>query len=317
LLGVVSSFLAVVDDGGIRRPQNDGTESFIAILDEDTDPVIRASTGRFAHYIKINDAVDPQQMKAIQEVLNHGILKLLPQTTLIPLKVGETTIGLIYLDHQVIDNQDLELLNLFANQAAVAIQNSQLYTMAAIDKLTGLYVRSFFEKWFQRELRTVFRSQQIISLLMVDLDKLKRINDLAGHLAGDQALVEVSNILRQATRNTDIVGRYGGDEFIVLLPQTDTEGAERVGKRIISLFKGKILPSDKGDMALQGSVGLCTLKSHTLKANDILHPIPQEYFENIGLLLIKNADEALYASKKAGGGQVHSNPSIYWPPFTV
>jgi diguanylate cyclase (GGDEF)-like protein len=317
LLGVVNSFLAVVDDGGIRHHQNkDETESFLAIIDEDTDLVIRASTGRFIHHLKINEAVEPEQLRVIQEVLNRGAIRLLPETTLIPLRVGGMTIGIIYLDRQVIQPQDLELLNVFSNQAAVAIQNSQLYMMAAIDKLTGLYVRSFFEKWFQRELRTAFRSQQALSLLMIDLDKLKRINDLAGHLAGDQALVEVGNILRRATRNADVVGRYGGDEFIVLLPHTDRQGAELVGKRILSFFDGKIIPSDEGNLALQGSIGLCTLEPHMLKPEDIPHPVPQDYFENMGLILIKNTDEALYASKKAGGGQLHSGPSVQWPLFT-
>jgi diguanylate cyclase (GGDEF)-like protein len=315
LLGVVNSFLAVMNDGGIRRPQKDEAEGFLAIINEDTDLAIRASTGRFTSQIKINEAVKPEQMRIIQEVLNLGKIKLLADTTLIPLKVGETTIGIIYLDRQVVQPQDLELLSVFANQAAVAIQNSQLYMMAAIDKLTGLYVRGFFENWFQRELRTAFRSQQALSLLMIDVDKLKRINDLAGHLAGDEALVAVGRILAQATRNTDIVGRYGGDEFIILLPQTSLQGAELVGKRIISLFDGKTIPFSEGTLALHGSLGLCTLEPHKLTPEDIPHPVPQEYFENTGILLIKSADKALYESKKEGGGQLRSSPSVQWPPF--
>jgi diguanylate cyclase (GGDEF)-like protein len=317
LLGIVNSFLAVVDGGGIRHLQkNDEAESFLAIVDEDTDLAIRASTGRFTHYLKINEAVEPGQMGIIKEALNHGKIKLVSGTTLIPLKVGEMTIGIIYLDRQVVKPQDLELLNVFANQAAVAIQNSQLYMMAAIDKLTGLYVRSFFEKWFQRELRTAFRSQQALSLLMVDLDKLKRINDLAGHLAGDQAIVSVGNLLRQSTRTSDVIGRYGGDEFIIILPETGRQGAELVGKRILSYFKGKTIPSDAGDLALQGSIGICILEPHAFKPEDIPHPIPQDYFENTGLTMIKNADAALYESKKAGGGQLHSSLSAQWPLFT-
>jgi diguanylate cyclase (GGDEF)-like protein len=152
---------------------------------------------------------------------------------------------------------------------------------------------------------------------MIDLDKLKLINDLAGHLAGDQALVVVSHILRRATRNTDVVGRYGGDEFIIILPQTGREGAELVGNRIISLFEGKTISSADGDLVVRGSVGLITLEPHTMKPEDIPHPVQQDYFENTGLMLIQNADEALYAGKKAGGGQLHSNPPVQWPPLTI
>jgi diguanylate cyclase (GGDEF)-like protein len=315
LLGVVNSFLAVIDSGGIRSPANDENEGFLAILDEDADLEIRAGTGRFSASLKIDDAIEPEHMEIIREVLNHGTVSLRPGITVIPLKVGEMTNGIIYFDRQVIQPQDLELLNIFANQAAVAIQNSQLYMMAAIDKLTGLYVRSFFEKWFQRELRTAFRSQQTLSLLMIDLDKLKQINDLAGHLAGDQALVAISETLRQATRNTDVAGRFGGDEFIILLPQTGREGGELVGNRFINLLKGKTILHDELDLAVECSVGLSTLEPHTLKREDIPHPIPLDYFENSGHLLIKNADEALYASKKAGGGKLHSSPPMQWPRF--
>jgi len=316
LLGIVNSFLAVMDGGGIRCPQDDNPESFLAMIDEDADLLIRASTGRFAHHKNISEVVQPAQTKIIQEVINRGVIRLLPNTTLIPLKVGEMTIGIIYLERQIVQPQDLELLNVFANQAAVAIQNAQLYTMAAIDKLTGLYVRNFFEKWFDRELRTAFRSQQVLSLLLLDLDKLKRINDLAGHLAGDQALATVGKILRQATRNTDIIGRFGGDEYIILMPQTGREGAELVGNRIISLFKTETIPSNEGDLPLQGSLGISTIEPHTFKPEDIPHPIPQDYFEKVGLDLIKIADQKLYASKKAGGGQLQSSPPGKWPPFT-
>lgn len=316
LLGVVNSFLAVLDEKSIHSAQSAENESFLALIDDDTDLVIRASTGGFAGQVKVNDVFDQEKIKTINQILKSGEIKILPEVTVVPLKVGQVTIGMIYLDRQVILSQDQELLNVFANQAAVAIQNIQLYEMATIDQLTGLYVRSFFEKWLARELRTAFRSQQALALLMVDLDKLKQINDLAGHPAGDQALAAVGDILRQATRDTDVLGRYGGDEFTVLLPHTEREGAERVGKRIVSLFKGKTIPTSEGNLVLQGSLGLSILEPHTLKIEDIPHPVPLEYFESMGHALIKNADEALYASKKAGGGQLHTSPLAYWPPFT-
>ena len=175
LLGVVNSFLAVLDDGGLRNGQIEQAQSFLAMIDEDTDLIIRASTGHFVSYTKVSDVIDGEGVRIIQETLRQGTIKLLPDTTVVPLRVGQLTIGMIYLDRQVILPEDKELLNVFANQVAVAIQNSQLYEMATIDHLTGLYVRSFFEKWLHRELRTAFRSQQSLSVLMMDLDKFKHI----------------------------------------------------------------------------------------------------------------------------------------------
>lgn len=84
-----------------------------------------------------------------------------------------------------------------------------MYEMAALDPLTGVYTRRFFEQRMLRELRTAFRSQQPLALLMLDLDHLKQINDVAGHLVGDQALRIFGQVLRQTTRSNDIVGRYG------------------------------------------------------------------------------------------------------------
>ncbi len=316
LLGVVNSFLAVLDEGGIRYTKDGKTEGFLALIDDDTDLVVHASTGGFSSNVKVSDILDQGQIKTIREILKDGTIKLLPEITVVPLKVGELTIGMIYLDRRVSMPQDQELLNVFANQAAVAIQNIELYELATIDQLTGLYGRSFFEKWMGRELRTTFRSQQAISFLMVDMDKLKRINDVAGHLAGDDALAMVGDILRQATRETDIIGRYGGDEFTILLPQTNSDDAALVGQRIIKLFQGKSIPSPEGNIPLLGSVGLSTLEPNQLKIEDIPRPVPVEYFDNVATLLIKNADMALYASKKAGGAQLNISTPTAWPPFT-
>lgn len=315
LLGVVNSFLAVRDGGGIRYSQSGQTESFLALLDDDTNLVVRASTGGFASNAKINEILDPDKIQVIRETLKGGEATLLPEVTVVPLKVGPVTIGMIYLERGVDTPQDHKLLTVFANQAAVAIQNIELYEMATTDQLTGLYVRSFFDKCLARELRTSFRSQQAISFLMVDLDKLKRINDIAGHLGGDNALAMVGDILRQATRTTDIIGRYGGDEFAILLPHTNSEEAAIVGQRIISLFEGKTIPSPAGDIPLLGSVGLSTLEASGIKNEDITRPVRLTYFDDVGTILIKNADSALYTSKNAGGAQINIGPTASWPPL--
>ena len=137
------------------------------------------------------------------------------------------TIGVIYLDRAAVLEQDIELLHVFANQAAVAIQNAQLYEMATLDSLTGAYLRRFFEQWMLRELRTAFRSQQ---RRLAAGRRPRRDEDHqrhGGHLGGDQALALVGKSLRDAVRRPTSSGRYGGDEFAIVLPQTPKGPAPR------------------------------------------------------------------------------------------
>jgi GGDEF domain-containing protein len=97
--------------------------------------------------------------------------------TIIPLCIGEEILGIIYLEEHVFLKQNLELLNIFANQAAIATQNTFLYEMATMDPLTGVYTRRFFDNCLQRELRTALRLKKELTLLMLDMNKLKWLND--------------------------------------------------------------------------------------------------------------------------------------------
>jgi two-component system cell cycle response regulator len=209
----------------------------------------------------------------------------------------------------------MELLHLFANQAAVAIQNAQLYEMATFDPLTRVYVRRFFEQCLIRELRSAFRLLQPLILLMLDVDSLKSINDLAGHLVGDQALATFGQVLHQATRGSDIVGRYGGDEFTILLPQTDLSGAILVAERFLSLLHAKSVAGPQGPLQLQSSIGLSQLEPQSFNPDEIPRPIPMAYFQSVAQRLLKASDEATYESKRLGGNQIHQGSVVVWPPL--
>jgi two-component system, cell cycle response regulator len=228
------------------------------------------------------------------------------------LRVGENILGVLYMDRPPLDEDELDLVQIFANQAAVAIQNVQLYEMAAIDSLTNVFVRGFFDQIALRELRTAFRSQLEASVIMLDLDNLKGINDTEGHIRGDEALSSVGKILRKAIRGDDIVGRYGGDEFALLLPKTNLDGATLVCERIIEQLKGNSLDGPNGTIPLKVSIGVCSLEAHNFSHEEIVRPVTVDYFLDMYKYIVDSTDQALYQAKNNGGNQIFAGKTLTW-----
>ncbi|NLZ44022.1 MAG: diguanylate cyclase [Clostridia bacterium] len=316
LLGVVHSFLAVVPEmpGKERKPGL--AEGFLAVLENDLNLVIQAGTGRFSQMKKVDlDLLGMENMREVRGALKEGTVQVLESATVIPLLVGETRIGVIYLDYLVTDSQELELIQIFANQAAVAIQNTRLYQMATVDKLTGLYVRGFFEQCLIREVRAAFREGRDLSFLLLDIDDMKKINDTGGHQAGDKALAMLGEILRETTRSTDITCRYGGDEFAVILPHANPEGAVVAAGRIIESLEDKKVEIDSGYMPLRCSIGISTLPKYALSLDDVPRPFPAAYFQEMAGLLVKKADVELYQAKKKGDSQYSGPAVLAWLPI--
>ncbi len=306
LLGVGSSFLAVMP----KRDRHEA-DAFVALMDDESDLVVQARTGGYTDHQRVADILPAVTVAAINEKLWKERILVDESRTIVALGVGETAVGIIYLDRAVTTREHLDLLALFANQAAVAIHNAELYELATVDRLTRLHVRSYFDKWLYRELRTAFRSQTSFGLMVLDLDGLKKINDSNGHLAGDRALAAVGDVLRLATRDSDILGRYGGDEFAVILPRADRRGVEIVANRITEAFK---LLSPSG-LELRASMGACIVDPHEWQLADFRHLIDAPYFEAVGLSVIGAADAAMYESKQDGRGQLRIAPSAQWPPL--
>jgi diguanylate cyclase (GGDEF)-like protein len=313
LLGVVNSFLAVLPLDNFRRPEtNKPTDGFLAIMEEDASLIIRASTGRFSGQSAVNSCMETEKLQAIRLALQSGETQHLSDSVIMPLCVGPLTLGAIYLDRVAHQEQDMELMRIFANQAAVAIQNAQLYEMATLDPLTGSYVRRFFEQCLLRELRVALRSGKPLCLAMLDLDGMKSINDTAGHLIGDRALAIIGNILRESARAVDIIGRYGGDEFVIALPNTALDGAEILGNRIFESLKTRPVDGPNGPIPLRCSIGVCELKASPFCATNMPVPIPQSFFQNMAQALIKLADQSLYQAKRNGGNRLVRGALIDW-----
>jgi two-component system, cell cycle response regulator len=169
-------------------------------------------------------------------------------------------------------------------QDELQIRNDQLDRLSRIDGLTGLFNRRHIDEQLQKELSTAVRFEQPLALLLLDIDHFKLVNDVEGHPAGDRVLQEFAARLLSAARVGDVVGRWGGEEFIVIAPQTDLDGAMRLGERIRASVADE--PMDVGDRSISVTVSIGCVVG--FDAAD----------------LVDRADVALYRSKRDGRNRV-------------
>lgn len=157
--------------------------------------------------------------------------------------------------------------------------------LAAVDELTGLYNRRFLDVYLGKELNRARRHRETFSVLFVDLDDFKSMNDEFGHEAGDQVLMTISREIQGLLRVEDFAARYGGEEFLVVLPHTDTEGAERFAARLSNCVATMALPHD-ARVTFSGGIATYPLHGSTIRE------------------LLRKADTALYEAKSRGKAHV-------------
>jgi len=169
----------------------------------------------------------------------------------------------------------------------------KLVQLATIDDLTQLFNRRYFFERFNQEMERAKRYQRPLSCLILDIDHFKHVNDTYGHLSGDQVLIDIAQILRNNCRQSDLAGRYGGEELIILLPETDSPGAMMIAERIREMIEQHQTVDDRGEIIrVTVSMGVVSLTGPELEKMDKNERI------------VQYADDALLQAKKDGRNRI-------------
>ena len=207
----------------------------------------------------------------------------------VPLISKGEPIGVINITNKkhgkLFNKADLEFIEALANQAAIAIDNAKLYELATKDGLTKLYIYRHFYTLLETELKRSARYNHEMTLLMMDIDNFKPINDTYGHPVGDQVLREIANCISQTVRKIDIASRYGGEEFTVILPETNAKDARIIAERLRKNISDIRVRTKEGvEISPTISIGMSEYPSSAMDEQT----------------LIELADVALYNAKNNG-----------------
>ena len=221
---------------------------------------------------------------------------------LLPLPIRAPSWGLLLLQREGSNGfttQELEMAGEFARLTTLHADETlaaiQLRRSAELDALTGTFNRRSIDMWLSRMFSDAFHKQRPLSLLFIDIDHFKAINDRLGHSAGDACLREAAKALRQALDGDDMLGRYGGEEFVALLPERGAADAREVGERLRAAVERCTIDWEGSPVRLTVSVGVATRLER----------------ESTPAAAVERADKALYAAKRGGRNCVHVAPAVF------
>jgi diguanylate cyclase (GGDEF)-like protein len=220
----------------------------------------------------------------------------------VPLQVRAPGWGLLMLQREGgegFSTEEMALAGEFARLATLhadeALAAYQLRRSAELDALTGAFNRRSIDQWLARAFLDASRRQQALSLLFIDIDHFKSINDRLGHAGGDHCLREVAAALRGALQEGDLLGRYGGEEFIALLPGRAGADAREMGERLRATVERSEIEYEGRGERVTVSIGVATRLER----------------ESTPAAAIERADKALYAAKRGGRNCVHVAPAVF------
>ena len=266
-------------EGVVGRRLEDGTTLAAMVLKTPT-PVPPSRTWHPAHGSLLGGDLGPR--------LREG-----DPVLAVPLHAHKAVAGaLVLVGHAPLDDEHVELLRLLASQAGIAVQHAaamaELQSRASTDSLTALDNRETSMNKLDQTLARCGRAKQQSVVMLLDIDHFKKVNDTHGHQAGDMVLRQISRTLEESKRMNDSVGRFGGEEFIIILEDTGEAGARLVGERIRKRIAASTFPSQQGPFRVTASLGFAVCPRDGERVKELL----------------SRADKALYAAKDAGRDQV-------------
>jgi len=203
--------------------------------------------------------------------------------------------GMLSKQTEFLDSRQISLVEVMCNQASTSIANAKMHAeierLATTDGLTGLNNHRIFQQKLTEELKRSERHKAPLSLLLIDIDYFKKVNDTYGHPVGDLVLKGVSKILQHEIRDIDIAARYGGEEFVVILPGTDSISARNIAERLRKEIMAETFTSGGRNLKVTVSIGIATVPAEARTKEE----------------LIEKTDQALYHAKHNG-----RNQSVNW-----
>jgi diguanylate cyclase (GGDEF)-like protein len=239
----------------------------------------------------IGQVAKTQTPMSISEANRRWQLSFAPEINsamAVPLRIGEKMIGVLMVGKRtpyVYGYDNLRFLEALAGQAAISIQNAELYRKtkewASMDAMTGIYNYRYFAERLDSEWNRAVRYEKPLSLIMIDIDLFKSINDNYGHLCGDEVLREVAKHLKLKTRETDITARYGGEEFVIILPETHYQDTVAVAEKLReSVYNATFAGGkNKQKIKLTISLGVANYPTTACSKSDLIYQADQALYQ--------------------------------------
>ena len=227
---------------------------------------------------------DPRFLRKIDRISNFATESIIA----VPMKIKDKVLGVIELINKTelnpLSKRDLKILATVADYAAIALENSRNYQriqeLTITDDVTGLYNSRYLHQIIINEMDRFERYLQPFSIIFFDLDFFKRINDTYGHLVGSQMLNRVARVILQSIRKVDRAARYGGDEFVVVLPQTDKKQAQVVAQRLRDAINAEVYFAEEGfNIKVTASFGVATFDDDATSKDELLRAVDKAMYQ--------------------------------------